>query len=197
MKIDPKRICWVAPVVDDRARRRGRGTATPDRSRRRARCRSPGPGPRTRAHTDASMAPAPATAPTTNPRSGSSPTSNAPDPPAVDDVGEGVAGEGLPPHDGEDPDHGGDHRALRSADHEGDVDLVAGEKARLEEPAAASDSPRSAECSRRAPRCRLPTDHQDAAVEPHTSTWWPYSALSTSLRTTSSVVPLAARPSAR
>ena len=51
------------------------------------------------------------------------------------DIGERMPGEGLPAHDGEDPDHGGDDRG-HAADDECHVHRLAGEESRLERPSA-------------------------------------------------------------
>ena len=117
------------------------------------------------------------------------------------DVAERVPGEGLAAHDGEDAGHRGDD-GDDGADRDCDVDLRAGEETGLEHgrghlvhagqpapaagPAAAASSAAAAPATTRMRPCTCST-----------STWWPYSLVSTSVVTTCSVGPLAARPPAR
>ncbi len=130
------------------------------------------------------------------------------------DVAERLAGERLPAHHREDPDDAG-HDRRDGADDDGHAHVFAREEPRLDhrrqqrsryvaaherthagahETISTPGSAASCPCRSEASPAPATTSTRPCTLS--TSTWLPYSSLSTSARTTSAVVPLAARPAA-
>ena len=132
VKIDPKRICWVAPVVAPVVVSKYRNSAARPVAAPRtipvARSR-----PRTRCTPMASMAPAPSEPEADEPEKWADADQEGRRPAGRRHVGEGVAGEGLAAQHGEHADDRG-HHGHDAPDDQRDVHRLAGEESRFEDP---------------------------------------------------------------